>query len=191
METKEILTDSSKWEEWDRAFKAYLKGLQRTGYLDSTEVMPTKPRYPIPRSFMNNAQYEAFLEQSSQESAATLGGEAPRALDEPKIVRSEDLTSAPLRAYTDALNRYKLENDIFEKHLRAYDEIRKWMRATVKHEYAISALDDDVEIPKMYANLKRIAGTSDADIQAKIYEAYKTHLAPRSKPLNVDKWADE
>lgn len=188
MASKVILTDSSKWEEWDRAFKAYLKGIDLIGFLLGTEKAPSKPPVPEPKDFLTSQQREAILISPSQQSDETV---ETASLPLPRQIEENDLNVTQMKWYTEALTRYKLKYDVYDRHRRNYDDIRKWMRETVKHEYAISALDDDVEIPKMYANLKRLAGTSDADIQAKIYEAYKTHLAPRSKPPNVDKWADE
>lgn len=188
MASKVILTDSSKWEEWDRAFKAYLKGIDLMGFLLGTEKAPSKPPVPEPKDFLTTQQREAILISPSQQSDETV---ETASLPPPRQIEENDLNATQLKWYTEALTRYKLKYDVYDRHRKNYDDIRKWMRETIKHEYAVNALDDDIEIPKMYANLKRLAGTSNAELKTKIYEEYKAHMTPRLKPPSVEKWADE
>lgn len=170
-ESKIILTDSSKWEEWDRAFKVYLRGLNLMGFLDGSKIEPEEPQIPQARDFLTRQQRDAAVDLDSQQTDDTFGGASPPPL------RNVKLTKVQAKAYLDALILHSLEYEIYDRYMKQYDGIRKWMRKTIRREYAILALDDDTKIPKMYENLKRLAGPYDADIKTKIYDEYRTGLA--------------
>ncbi|KAH8696356.1 hypothetical protein BGW36DRAFT_428369 [Talaromyces proteolyticus] len=182
-----ILTDSSKWDEWDTAFNTFVQGRAMEGYLDGTIKAPKRPHEPVINDYLEGqAREQRTQSQDTEEESQISSFQAKRDLN------IQDLTAAKRKAYGEAVATYKLLFDTFLKQSREYQELVDWMRNTVRPEFARNALDTAREIPEKYANLEALAGGGKADVLRQLNSEYKHLTTPWKRiPKDIQKWIME
>ena len=168
-----ILTDPTKWDEWETAFLSTARDRALLDYVEGTRVLPQRPIPPNPKDYYNETGPAEGTRSSSASQSQTLQ------LEENEQITTQNLTTKQRSVYNTEFANFKYLNDTFKSEHKEVTTLHAWMRMTVLQEYAVNTLDPAEDVQTAYQNLKDQAGTGGmAHVKQTLIDDYQKMMTP-------------